>query len=358
MASVSSAVEKDNLFIPVRLKHLLPSRPLTHCIPQLIDFSAFLNGSPQEAASAAQAILSGFQKAGFIYLRNHGISPSTLSDVFAQSKTFFQRPQEQKDELAWYSPEANRGYVVLGREKVTQLEEKGDVEALKAELPDLKESMEIGRDDEPDMPNMWPDQSDEAGKEYRKTMVAFHNECKQLHIRIMQAIAVGMGLEPSWFDGFTDRGDNTLRLLHYPPVSRDTFQQKKGQVRAGEHSDYGSITLLFQDDKGGLQVESPNGTFVDATPIPDTVVINAGDLLARWSNDTIKSTKHRVVEPPRPPTEGDGGLYPARYSIAYFCNPNYDKLIEAIPGTYEASGEKYDSVKSGDYLIRRLTATY
>ena len=324
----------------------------------MIDFSTFLHSAPEEAASTAQAILSGFQKAGFVYLKNHGISPSTVSHVFEQSKAFFERPQEQKDALAWYSAEANRGYVIFGREKVTDLEEKGDVEALKAALPDLKESMEIGRDDEADMPNMWPDKFDEDGKVFRKTMTAFHEECKQLHVQIMQAIAVGMGIDPTWFDGFTDKGDNTLRLLHYPPVSRETFQEKKGQVRAGEHSDYGSITLLFQDSAGGLQVESPNGTFVDATPIPGTVVINAGDLLARWSNDTIKSTKHRVVEPPRPPTDGNGGVYPARYSIAYFCNPNYDRLIEAIPGTFEDTGKKYESVNSGDYLIRRLTATY
>lgn len=81
----------------------------------------------------------------------------------------------------------------------------------------------------------------------------------------------------------------------------------------------GSITLLFQDMAGGLQVRSPNGNFVNATPIEDTIVVNAADLLARWSNDTIKSTKHRVVEPPKP---AEKDWHPSRYSIAYFCNPN------------------------------------
>lgn len=119
----------------------------------------------------------------------------------------------------------------------------------------------------------------------------------------------------------------------------------------------GSVTLLFQDDRGGLQVKSPNNTFVDATPIPDTIVVNAGDLLARWSNDLIKSTNHRVVEPPRKPDQGD--VYPARYSIAYFCNPNFDKWIDAIPGTFkEGEAKKYPGVNSGDYLVQRLTATY
>jgi isopenicillin N synthase-like dioxygenase len=120
----------------------------------------------------------------------------------------------------------------------------------------------------------------------------------------------------------------------------------------------GSITLLFQDVRGGLQVRSPKGTFVGATPIEGTIVVNAGDLLARWSNDTIKSTLHRVVEPPPKPEDADKDVYPPRYSIAYFCNPNYDRMIEAIPGTYEGTGRKYGDVTSGDYLIQRLTATY
>jgi len=95
-------------------------------------------------------------------------------------------------------------------------------------------------------------------------------------------------------------------------VKKEVFRINPGQVRAGEHSDYGSITLLFQDSRGGLQVKSPNGHFVDATPIEGTVVVNAGDLLARWANDSIKSTIHRVVEPPH----GEGDFYPPRYSIA------------------------------------------
>jgi isopenicillin N synthase-like dioxygenase len=102
-------------------------------------------------------------------------------------------------------------------------------------------------------------------------------------------------------------------------------------------------------------VKSPTGTFVNATPIPGTIVVNAGDLLARWSNDYIKSTIHRVVEPPRKETDE----YPARYSIAYFCNPNFESMIEAMPGTYQTEADKkYEGITSGDYLVQRLAATY
>jgi isopenicillin N synthase-like dioxygenase len=222
-------------------------------------------------------------------------------------------------------------------------------------MPDLKESFEIGREGEEGHPNIWP--SSDTAHDFKTNMIEFFGQCKELHIEVMRAIAVGMGLEESYFDPYTDRGDNTLRLLHYPEVHKSVFAQSKQQVRAGAHTDYGSITLLFQDNRGGLQVSSPDGTFVDATPIAGTVVVNAGDLLARWSNDTIKSTMHRVVEPPAP---ADGDVHPARYSIAYFCNPNFDRFIDAIPGTYggDKGEKKYAGINSGKYLVMRLAATY
>ena len=159
------------------------------------------------------------------------------------------------------------------------------------------------------MPNPWP--KDAAGAEFRDQMMEFFDQCKDLHINIMRAIAVGLDIDEHWFDSYCDAGDNTLRLLHYPEVKADVFRQKDvEQVRAGAHTDYGSITCLFQDMAGGLQVRSPTGKFVNATPIEGTVVVNAGDLLARWSNDTIKSTVHRVVEPPT-----QSSLHPARYTV-------------------------------------------
>lgn len=327
----------------------------TNAFIQLIDFGKFLHGTPNERADTARAILLGFQTAGFLYLKNFDIGPSVVQNAFASSAEFFKRPQEEKDTLAWTTPESNRGYVAHGREKVSTLE-KDEVEALKAQVPDLKESFEIGREGEEGHPNNWPT-SDDKAKDFKSVMLEFHDRCKDLHVEVMRAIAVGMGLDEHFFDSYTDVGDNTLRLLHYPAVPKTVFQANKLQVRAGEHTDYGSITLLFQDTAGGLQVKSPDGTFVDATPIPGTVVINAGDLLARWSNDTIKSTLHRVVEPVRSGVVGED--YPARYSMAYFCNPNFKSYIEAIPGTYGAeSDKKYAGINSGDYLVRRLTATY
>lgn len=270
-----------------------------------------MNGNPEQRKETAKAILDGFQTAGFIYLKGLPIDTASRQHAFETSAKYFRLPTEEKMKHCWTTPEANRGYSAPGREKTTSLTNAEDIKKLREGNPDIKESLEIGREGEPDHPNHWPEEKGELVG-FRDSMLAFHDRCKALHMEVMRAIAVGMGIDETYFDAFTNAGDNTLRLLHYPEVRRDVFAINPGQVRAGAHSDYGSITLLFQDSRGGLQVQGPTGTFVDATPIPDTCVVNAGDLLARWSNDTIKSTIHRVVEPP----SGDGDVYPARYSIA------------------------------------------
>lgn len=277
----------------------------------MIDFAKFQHGDETQKLETAKAILKGFQTAGFIYLKNIPIPRETREHVFETSAKLFKLTTEEKLSYAWSSPQANRGYSAPGREKVSLLTDADEVEKVRASVPDIKESFEIGRDNEADHPNRWPkEEGDIVG--FKATMLDFFDQCKAIHLEIMRAIAVGMGLDSAFFDDYVDVGDNTLRLLHYPAVNKEVFKINPGQVRAGEHSDYGSITLLFQDSRGGLQVKSPTGQFVDATPIEDTCVVNAGDLLARWSNDTIKSTIHRVVEPPH----GDGEVYPPRYSIA------------------------------------------
>ncbi|PQK12131.1 hypothetical protein BB8028_0003g07490 [Beauveria bassiana] len=343
----------------------------------LIDFSLFLHGSPAERASTARAVLHGFQTAGFVYLARHAIPPAAVAAVFARSAAFFAQPATDKEALRLTDAAANRGYLRQGREKLvispppppppedggrgaaTSSSSSSAVEGAEG-AADLKESFEIGREPHEDFRNHWPAQGKVDG--FREEMMAFFERCQELHVQVMRAIAMGLGLDETHFDGFVDCADNTLRLLHYPQVKANVFKNKVGQLRAGEHTDYGSVTLLFQDDRGGLQVRSPSGKFVDATPIPDTIVVNAGDLLARWSNDTIKSTIHRVVEPPHDNDNDDASadvVYPPRYSVAYFCNPNADKLIEAMPGTYaDEADKKYEGITSGDYLFQRLAATY
>ena len=310
----------------------------------------------------AVSVTDAFRNSGFVYLKNHGIAPSIVQNVFTSSARFFARPRDQKDSLCWTTPQSNRGYIATGQEKLSQSDDVTGIGVLRDTNPDLKETMEIGREDVADLPNRWPDHFDEEGKAFKQTMLSFRDQCKLLHLQIMRAIALAMSLPEHFFDEYIDVGDNNLRLLHYPPVPKEIFQRQPGQVRGGEHTDYGTITLLFQDAHGGLQVRSPKETFVDVIPVPDSVVVNAGDLLARWFNDTITSTRHRVVEPPLPAggdsDEGCSDTHPARYSVAYFCNPNMDKFIEALPGTYGGDQEKkYPGINVLDYLVQRLAAT-
>lgn len=336
---------------------------------QLIDFGPFLSStaSSSDRKSTADHVLSAFQRSGFLYITNHGIPPATIDLAFSHSAQFFAQSLADKNALAWDRPESNRGYSCMGQEKVTNdAYEKDGVADLRASNPDLKESYEIGREGVDGMPNQWPT-TQLGGTGFREDMLDFFEACKKLHVGLLRAIALGLGIDERWFDEYSRVGDNTLRLLHYPAVERGVFERNKGQVRAGAHTDYGSITLLFQDDRGGLQVQGADGkTWVDATPVPGSIVVNAGDLLARWSNDVVKSTLHRVVEPPHPAetgskqngTNGREDTYPPRYSIAYFCNPDFHKFIDVVPGTLAGQAKKYEGVNSGEYLIRRLEATY
>lgn len=240
------AVSKEGLSIPVGTHHaLIAASHLTPC--QLIDFSLFLRGTPSERSDTARAILHGFQTAGFIYLKNHHVPAESLQRAYSLSASFFDQPTEEKLKLNWTTPEANRGYSAPGREKVTQLEDIREVDKIRSAAPDLKESYEIGREDEPGHPNQWPPREEGDMVGFRGDMLEFYDRCKSLHVEVMRAIAVGMGLDESFFDSFTDVGDNTLRLLHYPAVDADVFKMNPLTVRAGEHSASVALTCLTLD---------------------------------------------------------------------------------------------------------------
>ena len=278
----------------------------------IIDFSKYLHGSAVDKAACAHEIIEGFTSSGFIYLSNYGIPASELAEVYRHSADFFKLGEHTKEALPWQGAASNRGYSAMGREKVSEFMDADSIGQERQSLPDLKESFEIGREPCDEFPNKWPAEL----PDFPAKMMHFFDTCHEVHREVMRAIAIGLKLDEHWFDPFTQVADNTLRLLHYPSIHPAIFD-KIGQVRAGSHSDYGSITLLFQDESGGLQVQRPDGSFVDAKPVPDTIIVNAGDLLSRWSNDLIKSTHHRVIQPPMPPAAN--GNYPARYSIAVGC---------------------------------------
>ncbi|KAL9027530.1 MAG: hypothetical protein Q9180_007319, partial [Flavoplaca navasiana] len=348
----------------------------------LIPLTPLLDPSSPTFTLTSQALLSALRTSGFLYLTDYTslIPSSTLTNIFNHSATFFARPQHQKETLASRSATSNRGYNRPGREKVSHGLTVEEVAREREEIgEDMKETYEIGREGQEGNPQPWPDTLDQTGVEFREAMQDFFLKGKELHTIVMRAIAVGLGLEKEFFDKMVDVGDNNLRLLHYPATGKGAFAN--GRVRAGAHCDYGSVTFLFQDARGGLQVEKLEGGWMDVEPRDGTIVVNAGDALARWSNDLIRSTKHRVVEPPLPSSpspsnpsstpstnssstspshsEPEAEGHPPRYSVAYFCNPNYEVWIDALPGTWEnvEGGKKYEGIKAKEYLFSRLEAT-
>lgn len=322
----------------------------------LVDFSAFRSGITSGRRQVADDVVRGFKEVGFIYLTGHGIPSETIENVYKKSAEFFKLPEEIKEQIAWDDPRANRGYVRIGRELVTQSSDAAEIAALRKQTPDTKQTMEIGRDWDPVWKNKWPKESDVPG--FKSTMLQFFQTCNTLHLTLMRSIAFGLGLKEDFFDKLVDQQHHNLRLLSYPPMRTELLTQ--GQTRAGAHSDYGTLTLLFQDAVGGLEVQSPlTQRFRPVRPIPGTIVVNTGDLLARWSNDTLRSTLHRVVAPSTAAISGTQGLTPPRQSIAFFCNPNFDATIESLPACVGLNNpSKYPPITTEQYIVRRLAETY
>ncbi|KAI0921879.1 hypothetical protein AcW1_004263 [Taiwanofungus camphoratus] len=211
----------------------------------LIDFSKFRAAtSLSEKRHTADEVVNGFKEVGFIYLNKHGIPDSVVKHVFSKSAEFFNLPMEVKSTLAWDDPRSNRGFVQIGRERVTQSADAKEIAELRAKAPDYKESMEIGRNWDPTWKNKWPQESDIPG--FKEAMLQFFQTCHDLHTLVMRAIAIGLDLDEMFFENKIHEQYHNLRLLSYPPIKTQLLQ-KEGQARAGAHSDYGTLTLLFQD---------------------------------------------------------------------------------------------------------------
>jgi isopenicillin N synthase-like dioxygenase len=305
----------------------------------VVDLTGLGAGHPAAVRRVAAELGRACRDVGFFYIRNHGVPDALISGIFDCSQAFFAAPAALKDDLAISRSRHNRGYVGVA------------TESLNLAQADLKEAFNIGLDlpaSDPEVMagkpfrgvNLWP-----AMPHFRETALSYFNALWRLGLDLHLAIATDLGLPPSFFAGKFDRPMATLRLLHYPP--RDASE---GQISgAGEHTDYGSLTILLNDNTGGLEVRRRDGTWITAPPIPGAFVCNIGDCLMRWSNDTYVSTPHRVTSPPGRD----------RYSVAFFFDPNPDALIECLPGCCGPGQQpKYAAIATADYLTQRLVATY
>ncbi|ONM43456.1 hypothetical protein BXT89_12585 [Halopseudomonas pachastrellae] len=307
----------------------------TDSIP-VIDFSPFINGDTAARAAVAQQMRQASSAWGFFYLSGCGMPADQLAEAFAASKAFFALPDDDKQAIAWQNAESNRGYVGVRRERLDD-----------SKPGDLKEAFNLAPEQPGGPRNLWP----AALPTFQPEMEHFMAACIATADRVLEAFALALEQPDDFFVTAHNRHHHTLRLLHYPPLP-EGYTPQDGENRAGAHTDYGSITLLFQDDAGGLEVRTRAGEWLAATPIPGTVVVNTGDLMHRWTNHVFCSTPHRVNVPPQ-------AQHRDRFSIAFFCHPNKDAEIACIDTCASADNPaRYAPISAGDHLLQRLNATY
>lgn len=309
----------------------------------VVDVTGLSSSDPEKRRAVGQALRQTCLDKGFFYCAGHGIPAGLIDAVFAETRAFFDLPLETKELVAKEKSFCNRGYETLGGQTLQA-----------GAKPDLNEGYYIGLElpeDDPRVvarkfnhgPNQWP--QDLPG--FRPAMRAYHAAMLDLAERLMRGLALSLDLEENHFDGFVRDPLAILRLLHYPPHPPQAGSDELG---AGAHTDFGGLTLLLQDEVGGLQVfDNASQGWIAAQPIPGTFVINLGDMIARWTNDRYRSTLHRVIN-------ASGR---ERYSIPFFFTGNPDFEVSCIP-TCLAPGETplYPPITVEQHLQSMYSKTY
>jgi len=293
----------------------------------------------------AQALRGHLESVGFLYVAGHRVPRAAVEAVREMSKAFFALPEQEKLKLRidrnfrGYLPFAGSTIVTSSVAKVSKPNQSESIFFLHEVAPDDPRALAA----KPlQGPNQWPDEA--ALPAFRAVIERYVAEMTGLARRLVHAITIATGLPADSMDRRFERPTTFLRLLHYPPQPEEA-----GLFGSAPHTDYGYITLLAQDEVGGLEVRNKAGEWIAAPPIPDTFVMNVGDILARWTNDRFVSTAHRVIN--RSGRE--------RYSQPFFFDPGMDEMIETLPTCAPAGAPpKYPPVRYGDYLMERIDKNY
>ena len=298
----------------------------------VLDWQRFASGNDRDGF--VRDLGHACRDTGFFLISGHGIPDNLITETFLAADAFFTQPVSAKEKADIRISKNNRGWSGEGTENLDDSQ---------PEQIDRKEAFNIGlelAEDDPRMeepfrgPNMWPDLPG-----FRDTALAYFDAVHTLGVELHRPIALDLGLDEHYFAPFLDSPLATLRMLRYPGGPAHA-----GEIGAGAHTDYGSITLLMGDGEPGLQVRPRDQDWIDVPHVPGAFIVNIADCLMRWTNDVYVSTPHRVHTPKN-----------TRRSLAFFLDPNPDALIEALPGTGAA---KYPPVSGADYLKMRLDATY
>ncbi|CAN7321085.1 isopenicillin N synthase family oxygenase [Rhizobium rhizogenes] len=318
----------------------------------IFDLGAFEAAGDQEKKRLGAVVDEICRSTGFLAIANHGVADAVIEGVWAKTHAFFDRPADVKQRVK--APYAGYPYGYLGP-GTEALAKSRNVDT----PPDLKESFNGGPlAVPPDMTDpealgfcyaatIWP----EGPEGFVDAWRAYYRSMEDLARRIMRVFATALGLDEHFFDSYVDAPISALRALNYP---EQRVAPQPGQLRAGAHTDYGSLTILLpQPGSKGLETIAPDGQWTPVPPVPGAFVINIGDLMALWTNDRWVSTVHRVVNPP--PEEG--GMQ-RRQSLAFFHQPNWFAEIACLPSCLPPGEEpKYAPVLSGPYLMGKFKST-
>jgi len=301
----------------------------------VIDVGPLLDGSDKHRV--AREIRWALSNAGFMYVRNHGVPERTVDGVFDMARRFFDLPIDDKMALhIGQSGVALRGYIEPFGENTDP-----------DRTIDFKECIDFGPERErvegPFFgPNQWPARL----PGFREKLTAYHRAMVELATNLLRGIALSLDLAEDWFTPLMRDPISIQRLLHYPPQTGPIGEDVIG---IGAHTDYGNLTILAQDEVGGLQVMNRDGDWIEGTPIPGTFVINIGDLIQKLTNDVYLANLHRVIN-----TSGR-----ERYSVPFFIDADYDAVIAPLPSCISQDNpQRYQPVTCGAHKFGRFAASF
>ena len=302
-----------------------------------VNLEDFLSNDPNKKQKFINEIGHAYETIGFVALKGHFLDDTLVNNLYSEIKNFFELPMETKEKYEIPGIGGQRGYVSFGKESA-----KGKKEG------DLKEFWHFGQyvEDDAERAKEYPENVlvneltnfNEVGKETYKML-------EKTAKYVLRSLALHLSLEESYFDQYIKNGNSILRPIHYPPIATEP----KGAERAAAHGDINLITLLMGAQGKGLQVKNHNGDWIDAMAEPDELMINVGDMLARHSNNKLKSTIHRVTNPPK---EMWGT---SRYSIPFFMHPISEMKLDVLENCIDSKNPKqFEDITAGEFLDQRL----
>lgn len=303
----------------------------------LVDLSKFVNGNDEDRKAFVADLGKAFHEVGFVGVINHQVPKDLIDNFYRVSKEFFSMPVDTKRKYEVAGLAGQRGYTSFGKEHAKQ-----------SKVADLKEFYQLGQyvsDDSP-FKEEYPDNpivSDVEG--FSKYGENLYKAFEVAGAHLLRAIAIYLGLEETYFDDKIHEGNSILRTIHYPPIT----EEPQSAIRAEQHEDINLITLLVGASAGGLQLLNSEGVWLDIVPQNDEIVINVGDMLQRLTNNYLKSTTHRVVNPPKEQ------WHVPRLSIPFFLHPKSSMDLSCLPGTITDNNPlHYEPITAGEYLNERL----